>query len=49
MIMKKERIILFPGNERIRMLSIEKSQIPLNDFLPGDTYRMGKPSNCYYE
>lgn len=47
--MKKERLILFPGNEGINASFGKEHEIHLKDLLPGNSYRIGKPSNMYYQ
>ena len=49
MMMKKERPILFPVKQSINVVSIGKDQISLNDLSLGEIYRIGKPSDRYYE
>lgn len=47
--MKKERVILFPGNENVIGEQSSNYEILVKDFWPGKTYRIGKPSNKYYQ
>lgn len=47
--MKKERIILFLGYENVIGEQSGKYEILVKDFWPGKTYRIGKPSNGYYQ
>lgn len=47
--MKKERIVLFPGHEASSLEKRNTNKEELHDIAPGKAYRIGKPSNRYYE
>lgn len=49
MIMKRERIELFPEIESFKVTPNEKYQLQLNEFLPGNMYRIGQPSKDNYQ
>ncbi|MET6989741.1 hypothetical protein [Sediminicola arcticus] len=47
--MKKKRVILFPENETISLEKEHKCQNELLEIQPGKIYRIGQPSNRYFE
>lgn len=47
--MKKERFALFPEIESFNLTSNEKYELQVNDFSPGNVYRIGQPSRDNYQ
>ncbi len=47
--MKRQRVVLFQGEERKDEKIDDSVNINLKDIIPGKVYRIGKPSNRYYE
>ncbi len=46
--MKKKRTALHPGDEMLKQITNENSDLPLKKLLPGNQYRIGPPSGLYY-
>jgi hypothetical protein len=47
--MKKKRVILFPGSEDTSVLKENNITKPLKEIRAGKIYKIGQPSNRYYQ